>query len=318
MGSKQMKIAVVGTGALGSLYAGYLARGGHEVYAVDIREDIVSAISSNGIRIVEPEGNEVSIPVKKATLRTEEVGRVDLVILLPKSRQTREAAQNARCLFGAEAVGLTVQNGLGNPEAIESVVGEGRVLAGVTLNASTYLGPGRMLYAGRGETVIGEMRGGPSPRAEKIAAVFNRAGLSTHVSAEVWNDVWGKLLVNAGVNPLTAVTRLANGALMDHLEAREIMKGLVEEGERVARAKGIRLPYADAVKKVEDACIATAPNYSSMLQDVLARRETEVDFINGAIVREGEKLGIDTPVNRTITNLVKTIEKTYAVRAGEK
>ena len=313
-----MKIAVVGTGALGSLYAGYLARGGHEVYAVDIREDIVSAISSNGIRIVEPEGNEVSIPVKKATLRTEEVGRVDLVILLPKSRQTREAAQNARCLFGAEAVGLTVQNGLGNPEAIESVVGEGRVLAGVTLNASTYLGPGRMLYAGRGETVIGEMCGGPSPRAEKIAAAFNRAGLSTHVSSEIWNDVWGKLLVNAGVNPLTAVTRLANGALMDHPESRQIMKGLVEEGERVARAKGIRLPYDDAVKKVEDACIATAPNYSSMLQDVLARRETEVDFINGAIVREGEKLGIDTPVNRTITNLVKTIEKTYAVRAEEK
>ncbi len=310
-----MKIAVVGTGALGSLYAGYLARGGEEVYAVDIRQDIISAISSSGIRIVEPDGKEAVIPVKKATLKPEEAGEFDLVILLPKSRQTQEAARGARRLFGPETMGLTVQNGLGNPEAIEAIVGEGRILAGATMNASTYLGPGRMLYAGRGETVIGEMRGGPSPRAERIAAAFNKAGLSTKVSAEVWNDVWGKLLVNAGVNPLTAITRLANGVMVDHPGAREIMKGLVEEGKRVALAKGIRLPYSDAVKKVEDACIATAPNYSSMLQDVLAQRETEVDFINGAIVREGERLGVETPVNRTITNLVKTIEKTYSIRA---
>jgi 2-dehydropantoate 2-reductase len=292
-----------------------LARGGEEVYAIDIRPDIVSAVSSSGIRIVEPDGKEAVIPVRKATLKPEEAGKVDLVILLPKSRQTREAARSARCLFGPETVGLTVQNGLGNPEAIEAVVGEGKILAGVTMNASTFLGPGRMLYAGRGETVIGEMRGGPSPRAEKIAAAFNRAGLSTKVSAEIWNDAWGKLLVNAGVNPLTAITRLANGVMMDHPEAREIMKNLVEEGKRVALAKGIRLPYTDAVKKVEDACIATRPNHSSMLQDVLAQRETEVDFINGAIVREGERLGVETPVNRTITNLVKTIEKTYSIRA---
>jgi len=118
-----MKIAVVGTGALGSLYAGYLARSGQEVYAIDIREDIVSAIRSSGIRIVEPEGNEASIPVKKATLKPEEAGIVDLVILLPKSRQTQDAARSARCLFGPETVGLTVQNGLGNPEAIEAIVG---------------------------------------------------------------------------------------------------------------------------------------------------------------------------------------------------
>jgi 2-dehydropantoate 2-reductase len=313
-GSEVMKIAVVGTGALGSLYAGYLARGGEEVYAIDIKEEIVSVIRSSGIRIVEPEGNEISIPVKKATLKPEEIGEVDLVIFLPKSRQTQGAARSARCLFGAETVGLTVQNGLGNPEAIEDIVGEGRILAGVTMNASTYLGPGRMRYAGRGETVIGEMRGGPSPRAEKIAAAFSKAGLSTHVSAEVWNEVWGKLLVNAGVNPVTAITRLANGAMADQAATRQIMKDLVEEGERVARAKGILLPYTDAAKKVEDACMATKANHSSMLQDVLAQRETEVDFINGAIVREGERLGIDTPVNRTITNLVSAIEKTYSLR----
>ena len=310
-----MKIAVVGTGALGSLYAGYLARSGEEVYAIDIKEDIISAIRSSGIRIVEPEGNEVSIPVKKATLKPEEVGKLDLVILLPKSRQTQDAARSARCLFGPETVGLTVQNGLGNAEAIEAIVGEGRILAGVTMNGSTSLAPGRILHGGRGETVIGEMRGGPSPRAEKIAAAFNKAGLSTHVSSEVWNDVWGKLLVNVGVNALTAITRLRNGLVVKHPEARNILKRSVEEAERVARAKGIRLPFENAAQKVENACLTTKANFSSMLQDVLSQRETEVDFINGAVVREGEKLGIETPVNRVLTYLVKTLEKTYAVRA---
>ncbi len=305
-----MKIACIGTGALGSLYAGYLARGGEEVFAVDIQQEIVSAIRKDGIRINMPEGQEVSVPVRAGTSPAE-AGPADLVIFLPKSKQTREAAESARCLFGPDTVGLTIQNGLGNPEAIEAVIGEGRILAGVTINGSTLLGPGRILHAGRGDTVIGEMRGGPSPRAEKIAAAFTRAGLPTRTSAEVWNDVWGKLLVNVGVNALTAVTRLRNGILLEHAETREILRGLVEEAERVARAKGVRLPYDHAVEKAEAGCRATAANFSSMLQDVLARRETEVDYINGAIVREGEKLGIPTPVNRTITGLVKAIEKTY-------
>ncbi len=296
------------------MYAGYLARSGEEVYAIDIKEEIVSAVRNSGIKIIEPEGKEIGIPVR-ATRKPEDAGKVDLVIFLPKSRQTRDAARGALGLFHEGTVGLTVQNGLGNPEIIESVVGLGRVLAGVTMNGSTLLAPGRILHGGRGDTVIGEMKGGPSARAEKVAAAFNRAGLSTHVSAEVWNEVWGKLMVNVGVNALTAVTRLRNGAVLEHEETRQILRKLVEEAELVAGRKGIRLPYKDAVQKTEDGCRATAQNFSSMLQDILAQRETEVDFINGAIVREGERLGIETPVNRTLTALVKAIEKTYAVRA---
>jgi len=303
----------VGIGALGSLFAGYLARCGEDVTGVDIRPEIISAVRESGLKIKELEGEEIIVPLR-ATLHPEEVGKLDLVIFLPKSGQTPEAAANARCLFAEETVALTLQNGLGNPETIEGLVGEKRVLAGVTMHGSTLLEPGRILHGGLGETVIGEMRGGLSPRAEKIAAVFNRAGLSTKVSTEIWNDVWGKLLVNVGVNALTAISRLRNGAVVEHPEALDILRRSVEEAQGVARAKGIRLPYENAVQKVENACRATQANFSSMLQDVLNRRETEVDFINGAVVREGQKWGLETPVNQMLTALVKILEKTYTVR----
>lgn len=303
----------MGIGALGSLFAGYLARCGEDVTGVDIRPEIISAVRESGLKIKELEGEEIIVPLR-ATLHPEEVGKLDLVIFLPKSGQTPEAAANARCLFAEETVALTLQNGLGNPETIEGLVGEKRVLAGVTMHGSTLLEPGRILHGGLGETVIGEMRGGLSPRAEKIAAVFNRAGLSTKVSTEIWNDVWGKLLVNVGVNALTAISRLRNGAVVEHPEALDILRRSVEEAQGVARAKGIRLPYENAVQKVENACRATQANFSSMLQDVLNRRETEVDFINGAVVREGQKWGLETPVNQMLTALVKILEKTYTVR----
>jgi 2-dehydropantoate 2-reductase len=312
-----MKIVVVGTGALGSLYAGYLARCQEDVSAVDIKPEIVSAIRESGVRIKEAEGEEVSIPLR-ATLQPEEIGRVDLVIFLCKSGQTQEAARSARCLFGEQTVALTLQNGLGNPETIESVLGKGRVLAGVTNQGSTLLAPGHILHANRGDAAIGELSGGRSERAEKIAAVLKRAGFPTHVSAEIWMEVWGKLLVNVGVNALTAITRLRNGVLVEQAEAREILRGAVAEVTLVAERKGIRLPYTDPAGKVEDACRASKLNSSSMLQDVLNRRQTEVDFINGAVVREAERLGIETPVNRLLTALVKTIEKTYGQRAERK
>jgi len=303
----------MGTGALGSLFAGYLARSGEEVSAVDIKPEIVSAIRESGVKIKEAEGEEAAIPLR-ATLQPEKIGKVELVIFLPKSGQTREAAQSARCLFGGETIALTLQNGLGNPEAIEGVLGKGRVLAGVTNQGSTLLKPGYILHGGRGDTAIGELSGGRSERAEKVAAVLNRAGFPTHVSAEIWNNVWGKLLVNVGVNALTAITRLRNGVLVEQAEAREILRGAVEEAALVAERKGIQLPYTDPAGKVEDVCRTSKLNFSSMLQDVVNRRETEVDFINGAVVREGKKLGIQTPINWMLTALVKTLEKTYAER----
>jgi len=298
---------------LGTLFAGYLARAGEDVFAVDVKPEIVGAIRAGGVRIREASGEENAMPLR-ATQSVREIGEADLVVFLPKSRQTRQAAEDARPLFGPGTVGLTLQNGLGNAEVLESVLGKGRVLQGVTSHGATLISPGKILHAGSGETVLGEMPGGLSERAEVTRALLNRAGIATRVSGEIWNEVWGRLITNVGINALSAITRLRNGDLLNSPETREIMRRAVLEAKGIADRKGIRLPYPDPVEKTEEACRLTRHNYSSMLQDVLGNRETEVDFINGAVVCEGEGLGIQTPVNRMLMNLVKALEKTYSLR----
>jgi 2-dehydropantoate 2-reductase len=310
-----MKIAVMGTGALGALFAGYLARAGEEVWAVDIKPEIVETIRAAGVRIREASGEENSIPLR-ATRTPEEIGQAELVIFLPKSRQTQPAAEDARPLFGPKTVGLTLQNGLGNPEVLESILGEGRILAGVTSHGSTLISPGKILHAGSGDTIIGEMRGGFSERAEEITGLLNRAGIVTRVSGEIRNEVWGKLIVNIGINALSAITRLRNGDLLQYPETRETLRRAVLEAKEIADRKGIRLPFPNPVEKTEEACRLTRHNYSSMLQDVLSQRETEVDFINGAVVCEGAGLGRETPINWMLMSLVKALEKTYSLHLG--
>ena len=298
---------------MGTLFAGYLARAGEDVFAVDVKPEIVGAIRAGGVRIREASGEENAMPLR-ATQSVREIGETDLVIFLPKSRQTRKAAEDARPLFGLQTFGLTLQNGLGNAEVLESVLGKGRVLQGVTSHGATLISPGKILHAGSGETVLGEMPGGLSERAEVTRALLNRAGIATRVSGEIWNEVWGRLITNVGINALSAITRLRNGDLLNSPETREIMRRAVLEAKGIADRKGIRLPYPDPVEKTEDACRLTRHNFSSMLQDILGDRETEVDFINGAVVCEGEGLGIQTPVNRMLMNLVKALEKTYSLR----
>jgi 2-dehydropantoate 2-reductase len=305
-----MKVVVMGTGALGVLFAGYLARAGEDVSAVDVRPEIVGAIRAGGVRIREAGGEESTVPLR-ATRSPAEIGEADLVVFLPKSRQTRQAAEDARPLFGPKTVGLTLQNGLGNAEVLESILGAGKILQGVTGHGATLIGPGKILHAGSGETVLGEPAGGVSGRAEEMADLLNRAGIATRASAEIGNEVWGRLVINVGVSALGAVTRLRNGDLLNFPETREVLRGAVLEAEKIADRKGIRLPYPDAVEKTEEFCRLTRHNSCSMLQDVLAGRETEVDFINGAVVCEAAGLGMEAPINRTLLNLVRALEKNY-------
>jgi 2-dehydropantoate 2-reductase len=178
------------------------------------------------------------------------------------------------------------------------------------------ISPGKILHAGSGDTIIGEMRGGFSERAEEIANLLNRAGIVTRVSGEIRNEVWGKLIVNIGINALSAITRLRNGDLLQYPETRETLRRAVLEAKEIADRKGIRLPFPNPVEKTEEACRLTRHNYSSMLQDVLSQRETEVDFINGAVVCEGAGLGMETPINWMLMSLVKALEKTYSLHLG--
>ena len=304
-----MKIAVLGAGAMGSLYGAKLsANGKNDVHLIDVWKDHIDAVNSHGLQM--EEGDDVLLYENlKGHTSSEEAGVCDLVLVFVKSTVTRTAVESNAAVFGPDTVALTLQNGLGNIEQISSVIGAERVIAGTTAHGATMLSPGKIRHAGKGKTIIGELGGHESDRIRKMAAVLEDAGMETVISGNVLGLVWDKLLVNVGINALTGITKLYNGQLLDYPEIEELLEKAVSEGVAVARAKGIRLGFDDPVAHTKDLCRATAANKSSMLQDILNGRQTEIDRMNGAIVREGKALGIETPVNLALTNLITYLSR---------
>lgn len=300
-----MKIGIIGAGAMGSIYGGILAEAGHEVHFIDVYEPHVDAVNQNGL-IINKNGEERTIRGIHATTKPEEVGPVELAIVFVKSTITDIAVQSNRAVFDENTIVLTLQNGLGNIEKIETVVDASQIIAGTSANGANMAGPGKVNHAGFGGTTIGELSGELTDRIRLIKDVLSPTELGpVLISENVMGLIWDKLLANVGINPLTALTGLRNGELMEVPETEELMDALVNEGIQVAKAKGIQLGYEDSLGHVKDVTRATAGNISSMLSDVLNHRRTEIDNINGAIVREGAKLGIDTPANAMVTKLIK-------------
>lgn len=296
----------MGAGAMGCLYGGHLAEAGVDVSLMDVWREHVDAINAKGLHMTGVSGDRVvHVP---ATIDPETVGEIDLMLLFVKSYDTAQAMRDSGPLIGGDTCVLTLQNGLGNLEAITEVVGAGRVLGGTTSHGSTLVGPGEIRHAGVGPTVIGTLDGGSRSMAETAADMFNGASLQTRVSGDVRGDIWGKVLVNLGINALTALTGLRNGQLLEIPELRLLMRLAVEEGMMVAEADGVDLSIIDHVAHVYEVAEATGANRSSMLQDVDRGRRTEIDALNGAVVGLGEKLGVETPVNRALTSLVKGLE----------
>lgn len=307
-----MRIAIVGAGAMGSLFGGLLASVA-QVELVDPWREHVEAIRRDGLRLVEPDGDQL-IRVS-ATADPTEVGPTDLAIVFLKSHQTGWGAEVASRILKPDGLALTLQNGLGNRDVLARVLGDARAWQGVTAHGATLLGPGRVRHAGRGPTHL-EIRPEIAERAKEVAALFQQAGIETHLSPDLDSLIWGKLVVNVGINALTGILRVPNGRLGEIDAARALMDAAVQEAVQVARAKGIALPYDDPINKVHDVCVATAANRSSMLQDVLRGSPTEIDVINGAIVREADKLGLQAPVNKMLTGFIKAIEASYSARVA--
>ncbi|MBW1785499.1 MAG: 2-dehydropantoate 2-reductase [Deltaproteobacteria bacterium] len=305
-----MNFLVVGPGAMGCLFAARLRQAGHGVTLLDYRSERAERINRQGIHVTGVTG-EFHASVPAVTGQTPE--KPDMVLICVKAVSTADAARELQTWLPPETRILTLQNGLGNVEILEEVFGNARVLGGVTSEAATLLETGRIKHAGRGQTYMGPEAALAGPAAGIVSA-FNDAGFETQSATDVVALIWGKLIVNVGINALTAITRLKNGRLPDVAGTREVMADAVREATDVAEAKGIRLPYPDALERVHQVCDATAENIASMLQDVLNQRRTEVEFINGAISREGALLGISTPVNRTLTRLIRAIETTYEER----
>ena len=306
-----MKVAVIGSGAMGSLYGAYLSRVA-EVVLFDPWQAHVEAIRQNGLLLEELDGSQERFHLS-ATTDVAEVGEADLALIFVKSHQTRWAAEIAAQVLKPDGIALTLQNGVGNREILAEVLGEDRAVQGVTAHGATLLGPGHVRHAGRGPTHLA-LSPATEARVRQIAELFNQAGIEVHLSEDLDSLIWGKLLINVGINALTALLRVPNGQLVEVEPAREVMRRAVREAAAVAAALGIQLPYSDPVQRTEEVCRATAANRSSMLQDVLRGSPTEIDVINGAIVKEGKKLGISTPVNDLLWHLIKAIEQSYDVR----
>lgn len=304
-----MKIAIVGPGAIGTLFGLFLKKAKEDVFFLDHNQKRAQRLKRDGIKIEGVSGTHRTDV--NATANAKEIGPADLVVVCVKSYDTEDAMKDAKPLIDDRTMVMTLQNGVGNVQIIEEMVGEDRVIGGVTNQGANVKDWGHVIHAGRADTVIGKRDGRVLGPIRDVAKTLNRAGFQTKVSRDIDSIIWSKLIINVGINALTAITRLNNGRLIEYDGTRAIMKRLVAEAVKVAKRKRIKLIYDDPIQKVEFVCKATAKNVSSMLQDVRKKRKTEIDFINGAIVRQGSSYNIPTPANDQITDIIKTIEESY-------
>jgi 2-dehydropantoate 2-reductase len=305
-----MKTAIVGAGAMGSLFGALLSEAGNDVWLYDVWQEHVDAINASGLQI-EREGVRRSVRIK-ATTSPEDIGQNELVILFVKSTQTQKASAVARQLAGKTGLVLTLQNGMGNADVIAESIDPTKILAGTTSHGATLLEAGGIRHAGVGPTTLGAWTTSAAglQSAQRVAEFFTTAGIETQAVDDVHSVVWNKLLINIGINAITALTGIKNGQLLDLESTRDISRTAVEEAMAVARAVNVRI-NEDAVKHVLEVAQATATNRSSMGQDVDNRRQTEISTINGYIVQEAGRHGLDAPVNRTLTALVETLQYHY-------
>ena len=305
-----MKITIIGPGALGLLLATNLVRAKNEVWLLDNNGERAKWLSSDGIRLEGLSGNckaKVS-----AVTDPDQIGYSDMVIVCVRSYDTENALKGIKPLLDDNTYILSLQNGLGNLQVISELVDTNRIISGVTSHEATLVSDGHIRHTAKGNTVIGQENRRLSGALREISSVFNKAGFATKLSKDINSLIWSELVINIGINALSAITRLKNGTLVKNEYTREIMRRAVSEAGKVAKRKKIKLTYDDPIQKVEAVCRATSDNLSFMLQDVLNCRPTEIDFINGVIVRQGKSLNIKTPTNEMLTELVKTIEANYS------
>jgi 2-dehydropantoate 2-reductase len=306
-----MKITIVGPGAMGCLFAGLLVESGqNDVWLVDKNQSRADELVKDGLTI-EGIGGTRTITGIQVTSSPDEIGYADLILICVKSYDTLSATNSIARIVGNNTVILTLQNGLTNVEIISSILGEDKILAGVTSHGATMLDIGYIRHAGVGDTVIGKPVKSETvtdKKVEYIAEILKSAGFLPKISCNIWSFIWGKLIINSAINPITAITKLTNGELPEHEETKRLLRMTVQESARVAYASHVSLPYDDPVSAVEFVCRSTALNVSSMLQDILKMKQTEIDAINGAIIDKGRDVGIETPINQALTYLVKSIE----------
>ncbi len=308
-----MRICIVGCGAVGSLFAAHLARLDNvEVWAYDVSRPHVDAINRSGLHLSGAE--EFTAPLK-ASSEAGQIPHCDFGIVATKAIHTAHAIKQVARVFDDSSAVCSVQNGVGNEELIAQHVRY--VVRGTTFPAGHLVGPGHVGYDIQGDTWIGpfEPSGTPMDLVEQLGALMTRSGMNTIVLHDARGAQWTKLIFNAATNPVGALTLLDHGTATRFEPTGELFNALIAEGEAVARALGIKL-HGDPRVLVQKGANAPGKHKASMLQDVLAKRQTEIDFMCGAIVKAGDQCGVPTPLNRAMWSLIKGLEKSWEEEHG--
>ncbi|MBI4539361.1 MAG: 2-dehydropantoate 2-reductase [Gemmatimonadetes bacterium] len=302
-----MKIGIVGTGAMGSIYAAILADGGNEVWAFDKWKEHINAIGRAGLRL---EGSVGDRTVRmNATTVAAEAGPCALVVVATKAFDAEQALRDAAPMIGPETIVLPIQNGLGNGERVAALLGPVNVLVGIAAGwGSHVVAPGHVHPEGSGAIHLAELRGGVTPRLEGVADVWRAAGFRVELYGDPQPMIWGKLIANVGLGGASAMTGFRIGELLDNPWAWSLTLACVRETAAVAAAKGIKLPYDDPEAWITRFAAKIRDATTSLAIDFRAGRPTEIDSLQGAVAREGETLGVPTPTCRVLHALVKALE----------
>ena len=311
--NKNIKVAVLGAGAMGCLFGGLLAEKGLNVVLIDVWKDHVDAINKNGLKM-DGQGGDRFIKIK-ATIDPKSLGTVDVIIIMCKATALEQALSNAKNIIGDKTVLMSFQNGIGHEAIMQKIAGKDKVLGGTTTQASNILGPGNIKNHASLPSWIGEYEGGMSDRVKDLAETFTAHGLETVASDNVKKKKWMKLFALTAIGPLSAIFDMHHTELYitnkESKLARELGKQIILETRKVAQADGVEVSENECLEMFQKILDSNQTNKSSMAFDIQYKRKSEIDFINGSVSKIGKKHGVPTPLNDMLYKIIKIKEGVF-------
>ena len=305
-----MRIAIVGGGAMGGVWAVRLANSGNAVAIIDVAQPLVDAINSQGLVV---QGKEDTVQARlRATSSPKEVGEVDTVFFFVKAQHTASAAELARPLVTSSTTVVSLQNGWGNADVLARTFVPEQIVVGVTYHSATVLAPARVAHTGKGPTYLGPYSDTAGlERSESASQLLNAAGIENTATMNVKTEIWKKLILNAATLPTAALTGLRSGELGQPGEMLDLVDAVASEAVRVAQALGYDIERSERLERIHSILAGAGAGKASMLQDVEARRKTEIEVVNGAVLKAAERVGVDVPLNRSMIALVHGLERSW-------
>ena len=301
-------IGIVGAGAMGGWLASQFQRSGHGVVLIDVAESLVHTINTDGLTVESKDG--ATVTRVNAVSALDGLEEADVVFFFVKAHHTRSAAELAKGIVGRETIVVSLQNGWGNADVLAQAFPAEQIVVGVTYHSATVLAPARVAHTGKGATFVGPYaNGAPLARAAVIGKLLESAGIENTVTAEVKTEIWKKLILNAATLPTAALTGLCAGSLGAHTEMASLVDAAAKEAVAVAQAQGYGIDEQERLERIHAVLRGAGKGKASMLQDAEARRKTEIEVVNGAVVRAAEIAGIDVPINRAMVSLLHGLEE---------